>query len=77
MVELTVTTQVQTTTMQLTQANTNANLTTLVIKLMKLLVKHMHLKTQNENLKMLKTLLTFWIPTVKVQILKVQDMMYG
>ena len=43
-VELTVTSQVQNNTMQITQINTDANLTTLMIKLMKLLVKHIHLK---------------------------------
>ena len=46
-VTLTVTTPVQTRAMQSTQINTNASDTTLMIKLMKLLVKHMHLITQN------------------------------
>ena len=63
---LTVTTPVQTTTMQVIQTNTNANLTTLMIKLMKFLVKHVHLKAQNQNLKTLKTpiTLTVWIASL-------------
>ena len=44
MMALTIITPVQTDTTQLTVTNTNTNLATPVIKLMKLLVKHMHLK---------------------------------
>ena len=52
---LTVTTPVQTTTMYFTQKNANADHATLIIKLRKLLDKHLYLKTQNQNLKILKT----------------------
>ena len=48
MTELTVTTPVQTSTTKLVQKNTNANLVTQVIKLKKLLVKHVHLKHPNQ-----------------------------
>ena len=48
-VTLTATTPVQITTTQFTQTNTNASHTTLMIKLMKLLVKQVHLKTQNRS----------------------------
>ena len=62
---MTVTTPVQTSTTQLIQTYTNANLTTQVIMLMKLLVKHIHLKTLNQKLK-IKTpmILTVWIVTL-------------
>ena len=73
MVTLTVTTLVQTTTMQFTQTYTNAGHATLMIKLMKLLVKHVHLKTQNQILNILKTPVTLKVLVVTLTLHQTQN----
>ena len=60
-VTLIVTTPTQTTTMQFMQANTNAGHLTQMIRLVILLVKHVHLKVQKQILKILKTTMTVTI----------------
>ena len=58
----------QTTTMQFTQINRNVSHITLVIKLMKLLEKHVHVQTQNQNLKILQTSMTQTVLTATMTL---------
>ena len=57
----TIITPVQIITAHFTQINTYASHTKLMTKSMKLLDKHVHLKTQNQNLKKLRTPMTLTV----------------
>ena len=72
MTVLTVTTLVATSTTQLIQTNTNTNLMKQMIKYMKLLVKHIHLKLLNHNPK-IRTLMTSTVWIVTLTLLQAQN----
>ena len=55
---MTVTTSVQIIIVHITQTNTSANLTTLMMKSGSLLIQHAHLTAHHQNLKMVKNTVT-------------------